>query len=223
MTKILILLMSTISFFTFASTSTSESLQKQLIEVVKRDWPLASSIEVKNFKLHKPAPKTAVLLSLRPRPLIGAVSFEVAWEKKGSSHKTFGSAIVMVRHPIATATRDIRRGEDISQDNMMWVPQDISRFSSQSVLTDPSELTGKIARAFIRSGSKIQTSQLETPAEINRGQRVDLVFENPQLKVTARMKALESGRTGEWIRVENEKTKRVVRSKVVGPGKVSLN
>ncbi|NBT59401.1 flagella basal body P-ring formation protein FlgA, partial [bacterium] len=64
--------------------------------------------------------------------------------------------------------------------------------------------------------------QTETPSEIKRGEMVDLMFENPQLSITARMRALESGRTGQWIRVENQNSKRVVRARVISSGRVAL-
>lgn len=223
MNKLILAIILLSGLSSLGALSGRDLLEQKLLETVRRDWPRATKTQVTNFKLHRPAPKNSVLISLQPRPLLGAVSFEVAWDKKGKNQKTFGSAIVMVETPVAVATRDIRPGEELSEGNMNWISKEVSRFSHNSSLSDPQEVEGKIARSFIRSGSNIQLSQIEAPVEIQRGQRVDLTFENSQLKISAKMKALERGRTGDWIRVENEKTKRVVRSKVVGPGRVSLN
>ena len=64
--------------------------------------------------------------------------------------------------------------------------------------------------------------QTESPAEIRQGQMVDLIFNNNQLLISARMKALEHGRLGNWIRVENPNSKRVIRARVSAPGQVAI-
>lgn len=221
--KHLILFCSFVGFLSFGAISPKQKLEEQLRQAIKRDWSASNKINIRNFTLHKKAPAHAILVSFRPRPLVGAVSFEVLWDREGQPMKTFGSAIVSIEQSVAVANRDIRRGEELNLENVSWLSQEISKFSRNSVIFNNHDLEGKVARGFIRSGSLIQPQQIEAPAEITRGQRVDLVLQNATLKITAKMKALEQGRTGDWIKVENERTKRVVRSKVVGPGKVSLN
>jgi len=202
--------------------ATEGGLEWQLRQAVKKDWVHSSRIEIVGFKLHKKVPDSAVLMGFQPRPLLGAVSFELAWEEKGIPQKTFGTAIIKVEQPVPIAIKDIQKGESFDAQNISWVSREISKFSQNSIVSDESLLDDKVAKGFIRSGTIVQKVLIETPAQIDRGDLIDLFLENPHLKITARMKALERGRTGDWIRVENEKTKRVVRGKVVGPGRVSI-
>jgi len=212
-----------LNFAAWGASSVKNPFEEQLLQAVRRDWPSASRSEVKNLRTHKTAPKNAVLMNFQPRPLLGSVSFELVWDQDGVPQKTFGNAIVKVENPVAVAIKDIRKGEGFSSDNISWLSTEVSKFSRNSVLIDPSDLEDRIARGFIRSGSMIQRNQVEVPAEINQGDRVELTIENSHLKLSARMKALERGRTGDWIRVENEKTRRVVKTRVIAPGKVSIN
>ncbi|NBX77347.1 MAG: flagella basal body P-ring formation protein FlgA [Proteobacteria bacterium] len=197
-------------------------LEKALHESARRDWPQATRIEVTQINTRIKAPEKAALMSMQPRPALGAVSFELAWEEKGEPKHTFGTAIVKVEEPVAITTKNVNPGEALDEEVIRFESREVSRFSKNGIFTQPSELENKIARTFIRSGSIVSPTQVETPSEIKRGEMVDLLFENRQLSITARMKALDNGRTGQWIRVENQNNKRVVRAKVIDQGRVAL-
>lgn len=197
-------------------------LEQALREMAKRDWPRASRVEVSQINTRVKAPEKAALMSANPRPALGAVSFELAWDENGQPRKTFGTAIVKVEEPVAIATTNLNPGDVISEENVRFEPREVSRFLRNGIFTDANELENKVARTFIRAGSLVNPTQVETPAEIKRGEVVDLFFENGPLTITARMKALDMGRTGQWIRVENQNNKRIVRAKVVDQGRVAL-
>ncbi|MFM8270680.1 MAG: flagellar basal body P-ring formation chaperone FlgA [Pseudomonadota bacterium] len=197
-------------------------LEHSLRELIRQDWPQASRIEVNQINTRLKAPEKATVMSLNPHPALGAVSFELAWEEKGEPKQTFGTAIVKVEEPVAIATKNVNPGEDLTDENIGFESREVSRFSKNGIFTRASDLEDKVARAFIRAGSIINPTQVETPSEIRRGETVDLFFESGPVSITARMKALDSGRTGQWIRVENQNSKRIVRAKVVEQGRVAL-
>jgi len=200
----------------------TSKLEQMIQQSARRDWPNAARVEVTQIKPRTQAPEKATLMSLQPRPALGAVSFELAWEEKGEPKHTFGTAIVRVEEPVAIATKNLNSGDALDEEAVHFQNREVSRFSKNGIFTQASELENKIARTFIRQGSIVSPTQVETPAEIRRGDMVDLFFENSQLSITARMKALDHGRTGQWIRVENQNSKRVVRAKVIDQGRVAL-
>lgn len=201
----------------------SQSKLEKLIEIhIRRDWPQASRVEVTQINTRVKVPERATLMQIHPRPALGAISFELAWEEKGETKNTFGTAILKVEEPVAIALKNINVGELLNEENTRFESREVSRFAKNGIFTNWNDLENKAARAFIRSGSVVNPTQVEIPAEIKRGEMVDLLFENPQLTIIARMKAMDTGRTGQWIRVENQNSKRMVRAKVIGMGKVAL-
>jgi len=204
------------------SSQGPSKLEQSIRESARRDWPNASRVEVSQINTRGKAPEKAALMSLQPRPALGAVSFELAWEEKGEPKSTFGTAIIRVEEPVAIATKNLNPGDPLDEEGIRFENREVSRFSKNGIFTQTHELENKIARTFIRSGSIVNPTQVETPSEIKRGEMVDLLFENTQLSIKARMKALDNGRTGQWIRVENQNNKRIVRAKVIDQGRVAL-
>jgi len=201
---------------------TVSKLGQAIESQARKDWPEASRIEVSQISTRGKAPEKAVLMRVHPRPALGAISFELAWEEKGEARQAFGTAIVKVEEPVAIASKNLNPGDLLDEESIRFESREVSRFTKNGIFTNWNELEGKVARTFIRIGSLVNPTQTETPSEIKRGEMVDLMFENPQLSITARMRALESGRTGQWIRVENQNSKRVVRARVISSGRVAL-
>lgn len=202
--------------------SKSNSHVNGLKQMAMRDWPNAVRIEVSHFNLQSPAPEGAVITQLSPRPVLGAVSFEMEWSEKGLSKQTRGSAIVKVYQSVAIAQKNLNHGDFFSSDTITFKEMEISRYHRTGVFTSWDDLKDKLVKGFVRSGTVISAAQAQKPIEIQSGQMVDLLFENNQMLITARMKALESGRAGDWIRVENPASKRVVRARVAAAGQVVL-
>lgn len=198
------------------------NLEKSLQESVRRDWPEASRIQVTQINTRIKSPDKATLMNINPRPALGAISFELAWEEKGRPQKTFGTAIVKVEEPVAIAIKNLNPGDSLNEETIRFESREVSRFSKNGIFSNWSDVENRVARAFIRAGSPVNPTQVETPAEIHRGEMVDLFLESPHLTISARMKALDNGRTGQWIRVENQNSKRIVRAKVVEHGRVAL-
>lgn len=193
-----------------------------LKQIAMRDWPNAVRIEISHFNLQTAAPEGAVITQLSPRPALGAVSFEMEWSEKGLSKQTRGSAIIKVYQSVAVAQKNLNHGDFFGSDAVTFKELEISRYHRTGLFTTWDELKDKVVKGFVRSGTVISAAQAQKPIEIQSGQMVDLLFENNQMLITARMKALESGRAGDWIRVENPTSKRVVRARVSAAGQVVL-
>ncbi len=86
----------------------------------------------------------------------------------------------------------------------------------------PSEAVGMQLRHATRPGQPLMLSDLERPALVERGSRVEMRLDAGGLAVVAQGSALESGATGERIRVMNPASRAVIEAVVTGPGQVRV-
>lgn len=217
----LLLLLAQIGF-SGVSPYKGPSLKKNIESVCLKDWPDATRVEVESISTQESAPETAVLTDLNPRPTLGVVSFNLDWQEKGLPRKTRGTALVKVFQKIAVAKKNITHGDPFAEESVDFREMELSRFQRSGVFASWEELEGKVAKGFIRSGNVVTQNQVDRPVEIRHGQMVDLQLENNQVVITAKMKALEGGKSGQWIKVENPNSKRVLRARITGTGQVSL-
>jgi|Deesub1362B_J571_1020462.scaffolds.fasta_scaffold01498_11 flagella basal body P-ring formation protein FlgA len=109
---------------------------------------------------------------------------------------------VRVFDDVVVATRLINRGERISGADIELRRVETT-FLRQPFLTDTSEVIGMQARQVIAAGKPILAKMLELPDLIRRGELVKIVVRIKNLEVTATGRALENGRKGERITVQN--------------------
>lgn len=218
---ILFLLFASLGGYGAESPRASTRLISLLKDACSTSWP-EGRVEVQNFSTREAVPDHASILNINPRMPIGAINFEVVWEDKGMAHRTSGNAIVKVYRPVAVAKKIITNAEPFTEENTSFEEREITRFTQTGFHTQWDELRGKVARGYIRPDSLIGIQNAEKPVEIFQGQMVDLRHVSQQMTISARMKALESGRYGNWIRVENPTSKKVVRARVTAPGQVEL-
>jgi flagella basal body P-ring formation protein FlgA len=68
----------------------------------------------------------------------------------------------------------------------------------------------------------LRNSDLVKPDMVTRNESVTLVYEVPGIVLSARGKAMESGREGDTVNVMNVQTKRTIQGTVTGPGRVTV-
>jgi flagellar basal body P-ring formation protein FlgA len=90
-------------------------------------------------------------------------------------------------------------------------------------LTDPSQAEGKILRANIRAGSPIMTSLLDLPVIVRRGQSVLLSLSDSAINIKTNVVAMEDGRAGDSILVQNPDSKKTVRATISDAGTVEMH
>ncbi|MBV9826697.1 MAG: flagellar basal body P-ring formation protein FlgA [Alphaproteobacteria bacterium] len=90
------------------------------------------------------------------------------------------------------------------------------------VITDMKEVEGKILRAGLAVGTPILQSQLDLPISVHRGQHVVLTAEDSAMEIKTSAVALEDGRVGDNIRVENPDSQKTVSATVTRDGGVEV-
>jgi flagella basal body P-ring formation protein FlgA len=90
------------------------------------------------------------------------------------------------------------------------------------VARDPAMVIGMQLKRPIVAGTPIQMADLMQPTEVTRGEPVRLQLVANGLSVTGQGVALESGASGEQIRVRNISSQAVIQAEIVGPGIVRV-
>jgi flagellar basal body P-ring formation protein FlgA len=94
---------------------------------------------------------------------------------------------------------------------------------SGGLLTDPAEAAGKVLRVGLPAGAPVLSPFLEAPVVIHRGQKVLLTLDADTMTIRAPALALEDGRVGQSIEVENPDSKKTIRATVVDDGSVEMH
>lgn len=91
------------------------------------------------------------------------------------------------------------------------------------LITDMRQAEGKILRFGLIAGAPVLSSQLDLPVAVHRGQKVMLTLNDQEMTIKTTATALEDGRVGDSISVENQESQKTVRATVARDGSVEIN
>jgi flagella basal body P-ring formation protein FlgA len=100
---------------------------------------------------------------------------------------------------------------------------DIFNSANGGVVTELAQAEGKILRVGLLAGAPILSPFLEMPIAVHRGQKVLLTLSGDAMIIEAMAVALEDGRIGDTIAVENPDSKKTMRATVAKDGSVEMN
>lgn len=100
----------------------------------------------------------------------------------------------------AVATQDIPRGVTITAAMIGLQQGNLSDLSARAI-TDPQAIIGKVARQPIRRGSTLQPHDIRAPLLVERGQRVSVIAQGDEFRVSREGEAMDNGAEGERVRV----------------------
>lgn len=119
------------------------------------------------------------------------------------------------------AARDLKRGMDITANDVRAERTPAGPwFEKYAVRLD--DLVGKQMDRNVREGTPIRLDQVSRPKMVNSGDSVTIIAQKGSLKLSATGKARQDGELGEWIKVSNVDSSKVLTAKVTGPGEVSV-
>lgn len=121
---------------------------------------------------------------------------------------------------ILVAASNLRRGKILSEEDVVFQLEDISRLKQPLFFTD--EIVGKRLTRSVRLGQPLLRQQVEFPPLIKRGDRVVIRAQRGGLILTAAGEARQDGLEGETIRVMNIGSRKEVLCRVLAPGLVSV-
>jgi flagella basal body P-ring formation protein FlgA len=94
--------------------------------------------------------------------------------------------------------------------------------NSGGLLTDPRQVEGKILRVGLVAGAPILSPLLDLPIAVHRGDKVMLTLIDPEMTIKATALAMEDGRVGDSITVQNSESQKTLRATVARDGGVEI-
>lgn len=118
--------------------------------------------------------------------------------------------------------RRVQSGEVISQDDIDWDKQPQSHLR-KGTITDAAQIVGKSPKRVISQGRPIRLDEIASPAVINKGAQVTLMFRSRNLEIKTFGEALDSGAVGDVVRVRNTASKAVVQGTVESADRIRVS
>ncbi|NVJ92678.1 MAG: flagellar basal body P-ring formation protein FlgA [Methylocystaceae bacterium] len=130
-----------------------------------------------------------------------------------------GQVLEMLNIP--TLSRNVPKGEVISENDISWVQMRADR-TQQDIILDAATLIGMSPKRTLRADRPIRARDIQEPVLVPKGSLVTIILKKPGLTLTSRGRAMENGSDGETIRVTNTKTSRTIDAVVIGSSMVTV-
>jgi flagella basal body P-ring formation protein FlgA len=114
----------------------------------------------------------------------------------------------------------VRKGSIITADQIELTRRDISRLDTPYPSID--QVVGLQAKRTIRAGRALDSHNVEPPPVIRKGEPVKIIVDKGALQITTSGVAIMDGRPGDFIRVKNIRSSKLVYCRVDAPGVVSV-
>jgi len=131
------------------------------------------------------------------------------------------SGWVDIFQPVVCASRDLKRGERISKEDLYFVKRNISHISSK-ILTDMNKIIGFMAKHNVKKDTGLKEWMFEKFPIVDKGDIVTILAESGDIKVTAPGRVLMKGYAGELVKVQNLMSKKEIYAKVVNGSIVAV-
>jgi flagella basal body P-ring formation protein FlgA len=133
------------------------------------------------------------------------------------------SGLMHVTGPVWVSKGILNRGRILAASDIELVRLPWSQLATGVALTRKEDLVGRSVRKYLASGTPLFGSFLETAASVNMGDTVELTVQSgPGVMIRSRAVAKQSGRVGEFIRVEQSDTRKPLQALVTGDKSVEV-
>jgi len=123
---------------------------------------------------------------------------------------------------VLVANRDLARHETLSSVDVRLETRKISSMSGNNLSQITSAL-GLQTKKALRAGEIIRSTSLTAAQVVSKGDHVTITAISQGISVAAAGTAMNHGKVGEQIRVQNDRTERIIKAKVVAAGQVEIH
>ncbi len=136
--------------------------------------------------------------------------------------RTFAASSAVNQRNYVIATRDLTVGTVLAADDLAVVSASPKERAFSSTLSDPAALIGLALTRPVRQGESVGRADARSVQIIKRNTSVTAWSSFPGGRVMARLTALQNGKVGEWIEVENPQSGRRLKGLVQADGTVRI-
>lgn len=123
---------------------------------------------------------------------------------------------------VLVASDKIKRHDLLTDENVVLTRTEVTSLREQPVQS-LEELDNCRSKRNIRRGQIITTMAVEPVPDIEVGREVTIVVSNDVLTITAPGKALQSGSHGDYVRVKNKATGKILKARVLDENQVAVD
>lgn len=134
-------------------------------------------------------------------------------------HRVTGRAYRVQDIPVLA--RRVLPGEVIRENDLEWISMRADQVRPDTVI-DAGELVGKSPTHLLRLGRAIRTREIGDPVLVPKRGLVTILFQRPNMTLTAKGRALEDGSEGDTIRIANTQSNTIIEAIVVGAHTVAV-
>ncbi len=132
------------------------------------------------------------------------------------------SARVDIMTQVLVARHYLGRHAPLEAKDVQWASRSLSLLPND-FLSEMKEVLGRRTTLAINKGEVLRTGMVEEPPLVTRGDRVRLMVENHQIKITALGEVREEGRKGDRIKLINLSSKKEVVGRVIDEHTVQID
>ncbi|WP_439889044.1 flagellar basal body P-ring formation chaperone FlgA [Pseudomonas sp. MBLB4123] len=128
---------------------------------------------------------------------------------------------VRLYREVVIASRPLKRNAVLTEMDIALAERDLGSLS-QGYLTTPRQAVGKKLTRPLLPDQVVMPIHVEAAEVVHRGDQVVISARSGTVSVRMPGEALSDGAAGKQIRVRNQRSQRVIRARVVGPGQVEV-
>lgn len=140
-------------------------------------------------------------------------------EKKWS---IFTSAIIKTYQMVIVLSQPLQRGEIITRKHLAIEKREVSNLREDFV-TQPEQIENKQSTHQQETGTILSLKNFVEPKLIKRGDKVVISTTKPDFSIRMNGIAMMDGTKGQFIKVKNQNSGRIINATVIEPGLVSVN
>jgi flagellar basal body P-ring formation protein FlgA len=153
----------------------------------------------------------------------GTISAILRFQLNGQEVKRLSvTARVEIYADVVSVSRYLKKHQEIEEKDVQLENRNISLLAPD-VVTDVKAVLGKRTTLSVNGREILRTSMVELVPAVKKGDRIMLLVEGHQFKITTLGEAKEEGRRGERIKLVNLSSKKEVYGKVLDTSTVQVD
>lgn len=137
----------------------------------------------------------------------------------GVTHRLEGLALAQLALPVPA--RRMMPGEVVGPEDIVLTEMSLRRVGAYTI-TDAAALEGMQVRRMLAPGRPVMTQSVMQPLVIDRGDKVNILYDDGRLVLTAPGRALDSAHRGAELRIVNLVSNAPLEAIARGPGLVEV-
>ena len=222
--RLLVILILILAAGHVAAESTAQAVIDELIAIYRLDTSqYVVDIVSNRLKTETIAAGELTLRALSKKEPLGLFTMAATVERDGEMLESARIRFRISRFAdVLVATGKVNSRDNLPRDKFTAKRMDVTQLYEKPI-TSFDEVEGYRAARNIRKGTILTAPAVEIPPDIEAGMQVSIVYDDGLCRITAPGTALQPGSTGEFVKVKNSSSGKIVMARVVDQAAVAVD